>query len=118
MMSSNIRTSSVFHNPKYAEFIEACNHCANVGEYCASLCLREENVKIMLKCIELCFYCADVCRFASKYMSCDSSYAKQICQTCAKVYEACVKECERHDIDHCKQCSQLCYECAKVCRNV
>jgi hypothetical protein len=42
------------------------------------------------------FLCADVCRFASKYMSCDSSYTKQICQTCAKVCEACVKECERH----------------------
>jgi hypothetical protein len=56
MMSSNIGISRVFQNPKYAECIEACNHCTNAGEYCASLCLREENVKIMLKCIELCFY--------------------------------------------------------------
>lgn len=56
MMNFNIRTLSVFQNPKYAECIEACNHCANTCEYCASLCLREENVKIMLKCIELCFY--------------------------------------------------------------
>jgi hypothetical protein len=56
MMSSNIRTSRVFQNPKYAECIEACNHCANACEYCGSLCLREENIRIMLKCIELCFY--------------------------------------------------------------
>jgi hypothetical protein len=82
-MSSDIRT--IFHNPKYAACIEAYNHCANACEYCAYLCLREGNVKMLLKCIELCFYCADVCRFASKYMSCDSSYAKQICETCAKV---------------------------------
>ena len=110
-MSSNIRTTSTFHNPKYVECIEACNHCANVCEYCGFLCLREENVKMMIKCIELCFYPADVYRFASKYISCDSSYAKQICETCAKV-------CERHNIDHCKQCSQVYYECAKVCRSM
>ena len=41
-MSSNIRSTSTFHNPKYAECIEACNHCANACEYCGSLCLREE----------------------------------------------------------------------------
>jgi hypothetical protein len=39
-------------------------------------------------------------------MSCDSNYAKQMCETSAKVCEACVKECERNDMDHCKQCSQ------------
>ena len=65
------------------------------------------------------FLCADVCRFASKYISCDSSYAKQICETCAKVCEVCAKEYERHDMDHWKQCSQLRYEVQKyveVCK--
>lgn len=32
-MSSNIRTTSTFHNPRYPEYIEACNHCANAYEY-------------------------------------------------------------------------------------
>jgi hypothetical protein len=60
MMSSNIGTSRVFQNPKYAECIEACNHCTNAGEYCASLCLREENVKINVKVYRTMFLCADV----------------------------------------------------------
>ncbi|HET8857271.1 MAG TPA: hypothetical protein VFM28_07065 [Nitrososphaeraceae archaeon] len=81
IISSNIRSTSTFHNPKYAECIEACNHCAKACEYCGSLCLREENVKMMLKCITF-FTVQTFYRFASKYMSCDSSYAKQICETC------------------------------------
>ncbi|MGI9010407.1 MAG: four-helix bundle copper-binding protein [Nitrososphaeraceae archaeon] len=36
-MSSNIKTTSIFHNPKYAECIEACNHCANAYEYYVSI---------------------------------------------------------------------------------
>ena len=71
-MNSITKTSS-FHNPKYAECIEACNHCGNSCEYCGTLCLPEDSNKMLLECIELCFYCADVCRFASKHMSCDSN---------------------------------------------
>ena len=75
---TSIKTTSSFHNPKYAEGIEACNHCTNSCEYCGTLCLREVN-KTLLECIELCFYCAEVCRFASKHMSCDSNRVKEIC---------------------------------------
>jgi hypothetical protein len=115
-MSSSIRTTSTFHNPKYAESIEACNHCANACEYCGSLCLREDDVKSLLKCIELCFYCANICRFASKHMSCDSSFVNDNLQYCSKVCEDCAKECEKHDMDHCKRCAQVCRECSKICQ--
>ena len=85
---------------------------------CFSMSERRE-CKNNVKVYRTMFLCADVWRFASKYMSCDSSYTKQICQTCAKVCEACVKECERHtDMSHCKQCSQVCYECAKICNTM
>jgi Domain of Unknown Function (DUF326) len=117
-MSYNIRTTSTFHNPKYAECIEACNHCSNSCEYCGSLCLREDKVKELLKCIELCFYCADICRFASKHMSCDSSFAKEIIQYCAKVCDDCAKECGSHDMDHCKKCAVVCLECSKMCQEM
>jgi hypothetical protein len=117
-MSSSIKTTSKFHNPKYAECIEACNHCANSCEFCGSLCLREDSVKVLLKCIELCFYCADVCRFALKYLSCDSSFGKEIIQYCAKVCDDCAKECEKHEMDHCKKCAVVCLECSKVCQEM
>jgi hypothetical protein len=72
-MSSDNRTTSTFNNPKYEKCIEACNHCTHACE-----CLKEADVKMLMKGIELCFYCVDVCRFASKYMSCNSSFAKDL----------------------------------------
>jgi hypothetical protein len=114
---TSIKTASSFHNPKYAEGIEACNHCTNSCEYCGTLCLREVN-KALLKCIELCFYCAEVCRFASKQMSCDSNRVKEICDYCAKVCKDCAAECGRHDMDHCKQCAKVCNECSEICKQI
>ena len=36
-------------------------------------------------------------------MSRDSEHVKQICNVCADICEACVKECERYtDMDHCQ----------------
>ena len=115
---SSIRTSSSFHNQKYLDSIEACNHCANSCEYCGTLCLREDNNKMLLECIELCFYCADVCRFASKHMSCDSKRIKEFCDYCAKVCDDCAKECEQHDMEHCKKCALVCRECSSICREM
>ena len=40
---TSIKTTNSFHNPKYAEGIEACNHCANSCDYSGTLCLREMN---------------------------------------------------------------------------
>jgi hypothetical protein len=103
---SSITNTSSFHNPKYAECIEACNHSANSCQYCGTLCLREAN-NTLLECVELCFYCADVCRFSSKHMSRDSNRVKEFCDYCTKVCEDCAEECDEHGIDHCKQCAKL-----------
>ncbi len=47
---TSIKTTSSFHNHKYAEGIEACNHCANSCEYCGTLCLREMNKSFSRVC--------------------------------------------------------------------
>ena len=58
-----IKTTSSFHNPKFVEGIEACNHCANSCEYCGTLCLREMNkafsrvcriVLLLRECVQIC----------------------------------------------------------------
>ncbi len=72
----------------------------------------------LVECVELCFYCADVCRFASKHMSRDSNRAKEFCDYCAKVCEDCSEECDEHDMDHCKQCANVCRECSKICKEM
>lgn len=104
----SISTPSSFHNTKYAECIEAYYNCANSCEYCGTLCLHEVSNKMLLECLELCSYCADVCRFASKHMSRDSIRVEEFCDYCAKVCEDCSNECEKHEMDHCKQCAKVC----------
>jgi hypothetical protein len=43
--------SSALQNSKYQSCIEACNDCFGACEFCATECLREEEVKMMSKCI-------------------------------------------------------------------
>ena len=44
---------------KYQDCIEACNDCMAACEHCATACLHEENIKMMVRCIELDRSCAD-----------------------------------------------------------
>src|SRR4051794_27548040 len=85
---------------KYEECIDACNTCVEACEHCATACLQEENVKMMVHCIELDRSCADVCSFAVREMSRGSQFASQICELCADICDACGEECAKHPMDH------------------
>jgi hypothetical protein len=106
-------------NSKYQSCIDACNACAESCELCATSCLREEEVKMLSRCIQLDRDCASVCWTASQLMSRDSEYVKQICNICAELCDACAEECERHQhMEHCKLCAQACRKCAEECRKM
>jgi len=68
--------------------MDACFDCAESCEYC-TCCLREQDVKMLTRCIQLNRECATVCLSASAFMSRDSEHLKQICNKCADVCEAC-----------------------------
>jgi hypothetical protein len=111
--------SSVLQNSKYQSCIEVCNDCFGACEFCATECLREEEVKMMSKCIQLCLDYANISVTASQFMSRDSEYAKQICNVCADICDTCGVECEKHQtMEHCKQCAQICRKCASECRKM
>ena len=78
--------SSALQNSKYQSCIDACNDCFEACEFCATECLREEEVKMMSKCIQRCRDCANICVTASQFMSRDSEYAKQIFATFTLTY--------------------------------
>ena len=54
---------------RFQSCIDACIACAIACEHCASECLKEEDVKMMVRCIELDRECASVCRSAAELMS-------------------------------------------------
>jgi hypothetical protein len=46
--------SNALQNTKYESCIDSCNDCFGACEFCATECLREEEVNTMSKCIHSC----------------------------------------------------------------
>lgn len=102
-----------YHN--YKLYIDACLKCAAICNHCASSCLKEDDVKMMSRCIQLDMECATVCYATAQLMSLGSEKVKDMCKLCAAVCGACAIECSQHDNEHCRECEAICRECADLC---
>jgi hypothetical protein len=87
-------------------------------DHCSTACLKEPDVKMMARCIELDMHCAEICRLAANFMAKSELYAKDICELCARICEDCGNECAKHQNDHCQRCAKACKACAEACRNM
>ena len=106
-------------NDTYHECIQACFACASECEACATACLGEEDVKAMVRCIQLDRDCAAICLLAAQLMARDSRFAAQFCRLCAEICQACGEECARHThMEHCRRCAEACFRCAEECRRM
>lgn len=112
-LSQKIKTMRDYH--EYKTCIDACLKCAAICDHCASSCTREDNVKMMAKCIQLDMECATVCYASAKLMSLGSDRAKDMCVICADICNECSNECSRHDNEHCRECAKACRTCADEC---
>jgi hypothetical protein len=111
-------STTSLQNTKWQSCIDAGMRCAGACEYCATSDLRESNLKSMVSCAQINRECAAICWTAASLMSMDGHFAKQYCDFCATVCNACADECERHEADHCKKCAYQCRQCADECRNM
>lgn len=93
------------------ECMEACNHCFDA-------CLKEDDVKMMADCIRTDRECADMCAYLEQAITRNSPFIKELAGVCATICEACGKECQKHDHDHCQECAKACFECAEACKAV
>lgn len=98
------------------ELIEKIDICVAACNFCASSCLKEEDVKMMAKCISTDMDCAEICRTTGILLARNSEHGKHLLKECAEVCEACAAECGKHEHDHCKACAKACTECAEACR--
>lgn len=98
--------------------IDACNACADACDHCSTACLKEDDVKMMARCIALDIDCAAICRLSSAAMARDSQFTQVICRLCADVCRACGDECAKHDAEHCQTCAQACRQCAQACEQM
>ena len=105
-------------NAKFQSCIQACSNCALVCETCAASCLREEDVKMMARCIELDRDCADMCAMAAVLMTRDSPHAQASGKLGAQICRAWGEECGKHQMDHCQACAEACRRCAEECERM
>ncbi|PKR77153.1 four-helix bundle copper-binding protein [Halalkalibacillus sediminis] len=98
--------------------ISALHDCMAACNHCYDSCLKEDDVKMMAECIRLDRECADICGFFEQALLRDTPFKAELAKVCAEICEACGKECEKHDHDHCQECAKACFNCAKECRKV
>ncbi|HEX5738304.1 MAG TPA: four-helix bundle copper-binding protein [Hydrogenophaga sp.] len=103
---------------RYATCIDACVKCALACHHCSVACLKEEDVKPMVRCIALDIDCAAFCELSAAAMARESENAKAFCRVCAEICQACGDECAQHKADHCQACAKACHTCASVCREM
>ncbi len=103
------------HNP---ELLAALHKCADACNHCATACLDEQDVKMMVKCIKLDLDCAQICSLTAALIARGSEHGKHLLKECAEVCNACADECEKHasmGMEHCKKCAEACRACAIAC---
>ncbi|MFT9596214.1 four-helix bundle copper-binding protein [Mesobacillus sp.] len=98
--------------------IDECVKCARACEECLTACLQEPDVQARIMCIQTLNDCAEICLQAVAYMARNSQFAKQHCQLCADICDACAMHCEKFQDAHCQECAKICRECAEACRNM
>ena len=102
---------------KNKELIQIVEECTAACSHCFDACLKEEDVKMMADCIRLDVECSEICSLFSKGLARDTPFVKELAAACAAICEACGKECEKHDHDHCQKCAEACFKCAKACKD-
>lgn len=99
----------------HSALIQKLLDCVVKCEACASACLHEEHVGMMIHCIELDRDCADVCTLTAKLLERNSEIAHKILVICAEICQRCADECKSHAHEHCLACASACEDCAQAC---
>jgi hypothetical protein len=107
-----------------AATIDALSDCAQACAADADADLAEQDLAEMVKCIRLCWDCADVCTatlgVVSRQTAYDASVTRPLLEACVATCNSCGDECERHaqHHEHCRVCEQACRRCEQACREL
>ncbi|PRY15400.1 hypothetical protein CLV24_10221 [Pontibacter ummariensis] len=89
--------------------------CMTACETCATLCLQEDDVKKMARCIMVLRDCSDICMLTAKFVGRSSEHAKHVMKECIEICRICAEETGKFETDHCQHCSAICKECVEAC---
>jgi len=107
-----------------AAVLGALSDCAQACLADADDDLREQDLTEMVKCIRLCWDCADVCTatlgVVSRQTAYDADVTRPLLEACIATCKSCGDECERHAQHHahCRVCEEACRRCEQACREL
>ncbi|WP_397427834.1 four-helix bundle copper-binding protein [Pseudarthrobacter equi] len=101
--------------------VAACLDCSQACTACADVCLSEDMVAELTKCIRTDLDCADICtttgNILSRHTDYDNNLTRAVLQACGTVCKACGDECEQHAgmHGHCRICAEACRRGETAC---
>ena len=101
--------------------IDACFDCAQACTTCADASLAEPDVATLVRSIELCQSCSDICIATGQLLSRQAELVPAIAQplvdACRAACRETGEECERHarHHEHCRICAEVCRTCEQAC---
>jgi len=107
-----------------AAVLGALSDCAQACLADADDDLREQDLTEMVKCIRLCWDCADVCTatlgVVSRQTAYDADVTRPLLEACIATCKSCGDECDRHAQHHahCRVCEEACRRCEQACREL
>lgn len=90
--------------------IELCRDCHDVCVSALAYCLRQGGGLTEEKHLRLLMDCVEICRACADFMLRGSSFHSRVCGVCADVCESCADSCESFGND------ALMKQCADICR--
>jgi hypothetical protein len=89
---------------------------------CADMCVGEEDVAPLLRCVRVDLDCAAVCTatvsVVSRRTEPDPIVTRTVVAACAELCGTCAEECERHAAHHahCRVNAATCRRCEQACQ--
>jgi len=102
---------------KFKDCMDACFNCALECRHCLESCLKEEDIKILTRCIRINNDCAAICNLTATLMAGDSEFVNEFLQLCTIICDDCAIECGKHSyLEHCKRCAEASERCSEEYR--
>lgn len=92
---------------------ECINYCKTCIEECVTCARRCEEVDLMY-CANLCRECIAACEKVIESKGTDVDALRACESACA----SCAEECEKHPVDFCRTCGEICRKCEAKCNAV
>ncbi|HWU64491.1 MAG TPA: four-helix bundle copper-binding protein [Ensifer sp.] len=100
---------------KMRDCVEACLHCYSTCLHMAmSHCLEAGGKHTEPAHFRLMMACAEMCRTSAHFMLIGTEHHRHTCRECAEICDQCAKDCER--IGDMQDCVEACRRCAESCR--